>query len=71
MAFCPNCSNRLEINNKKYDKETGYTSHFIIPIIYNCDNDNCNFTMDYIDGRKANKEIERRINSGEYKNELP
>ena len=67
IAFCPKCSNRLEKTNQRYDKATGYTSYSTIPVTYYCDNDDCDFKTDYVEDKKVYKEIERKINSGEYK----
>jgi hypothetical protein len=67
-AFCPLCCNRLETSNSYYDKESGHTWMATVPKRYVCDNDTCNFEADYVPSEKVGKEIERRINSGEYKN---
>lgn len=69
VAFCPKCCQRLDGKNEKHEKETGHIWYGSGPIVYHCDNDNCDFETDYVSVSKVIKEIERRINSGEYKKE--
>lgn len=69
-ALCPKCLQRLDTKDSYYVRATGMTHISNSPLRYYCDNDNCHYETDYVDYDKAFKEIERRIRTGEYKEDM-